>query len=227
MKPTLEQLKEQLNSLTEQIKKYESGERFELNRWYINKFKELGFALDESYGYGFESNMSGWRDKANYGFKFKVDCYDWRLATHSEVEAALIAEAKKRGFKEGVRFNSARNGSEQRYESIKWEYGHNYNDCLCMSSCGNGTVYYNGQWATIIPQEEKIEIGGYKLTFETVTTTEGKREDGTKIDGHYFSKLFWESAKAVSLNNKAKIMVGCSKQFDVSLDTINAILKKL
>jgi hypothetical protein len=51
--------------------------------------------------------------------------------------------------------------------------------------------------------------------------------NGTTIDGNLFTKEFWQSAKLISEHSKAKIMVGCSKQFDVSLETINQILNKL
>lgn len=48
-----------------------------------------------------------------------------------------------------------------------------------------------------------------------------------EIDGNVFTTEFWQAAKLISEHSKAKIMVGCSKQFDVSIDQINAILEKL
>ena len=69
-----------------------------------------------------------------------------------------------------------------------------------------------------IAAAEKIEIGGYKVEFKNGTTF---------ISGNEFTKEFWQAAKLIPEHSKAKIMVGCSKQFDVDLTTINKILSKL
>ena len=236
MKPTLEELKEQLNSLTEQIKKYESGDRFEVG-WY-RSIKESDYFI-------YRTTKEHYMDTHGivYGvFRTDVSFESYHEgsflpATPSEVEAALIAEAKKRGFKEGVWFNSIYSGSECYILNCKFEYKRDEpllkNDALWID--GN-TVYMAGQWATIIPQEEKIEIGGYEVK---ITQTQDPYYNGsgkcmnipmvkcTSIDGNIFYKDFWLAMKNISEHPKAKGMIGCSKQFDVSLETINKILSKL
>ena len=95
------------------------------------------------------------------------------------------------------------------------------------------TIYYNvwektinnlkdagvlDEWFEPVYEEDKIMISNYEVLFFKAHTT---------IDGYMFTQQFWEAAKVISINSKAKIMIGCSKQFDVSLDTINKILNKL
>lgn len=66
-------------------------------------------------------------------------------ATDKEVETALIAEAKKRGFKEGVEYIAvgACSGS---YFTLKGEVKF-YLDQLSAVDCGG--MFANGKWATI------------------------------------------------------------------------------
>lgn len=95
------------------------------------------------------------------------------------------------------------------------------------------TIYYNvwektinnlkdagvlDEWFEPVYEEDKIMISNYEVLFFKAHTT---------IDGYMFTQQFWEAARIISSNTKAKIMIGCSKQFDVSLDTINKILNKL
>src|SRR3990167_5919954 len=70
-------------------------------------------------------------------------------------------------------------------------------------------------------EEDKIEIGGYEVCFI------GTNNKYTIITTEVFLKSFWEAAKTISEHSKAKIMIGCNKQFNVSLETIEKILKKL
>jgi hypothetical protein len=74
-----------------------------------------------------------------------------------------------------------------------------------------------------ILKDDVIKIGGYDVEIHNDNKTNGY----TLIDGHQFTYEFWLSARFISEHSKAKIMVGCSKQFDVSLEVINAILSKL
>ena len=78
------------------------------------------------------------------------------------------------------------------------------------------------QWEPVYEEDEIIKIGGYEVIFvkDILTNT-------TMIDGNQFTLKFWEAAKLISSHSKAKIMVGCSKQFDVSLEIINKIIGRL
>ena len=225
MSKEIEQLRKEFNERIDALLKQPA--KFEVGKWYhagrgdiINYQGVAEKKLSQTHVIYFGFCNQEWKDKEIMSIN-----YMGKECTPSEIGAALIAEAKRRGFKEGVKYSGI--GPHDTPSTIKgteFRYSSHGEDSLCQ--WGAGFVYFKGQWAEII-NDEKIEIGGYEVKFEEVTTTEQKREHGTKIDGHYFSKLFWESAKVVSLNNKAKIMVGCSKQFDVSLDVINKILAKL
>jgi hypothetical protein len=231
-KEEIEQLKKQLNDISDKIKQLEKPQ-FEVGKWYkIEDLSETGVVcikeIRDNYilVYGKFPLLSDWQDS----WEIKSDSIygkEMTPATDKEVEEALKAEAVKKGIKVGVtldRQNLVYNKHKVTInkEFAEWEFVPRLNQLMHHGVA----VFEEGNWAEIV-KEEKIMIDRYEVKFETVTTTEQKREFGTKIDGHFFSKLFWESAKVVSLNNKAKIMVGCSKQFDVSLETINKILDKL
>lgn len=159
---------------------------------------------------------------SNWGHDFEL--HKIRLATEQEIKTHLEAEAKRRGFKgDFVRFKFGEipttdntNNGNYRGDITRYDYVSN-SDVL---GYGYGIIYKQGKWATILPNEEVIEIGGYKvmLAANGIDTT---------IDGNKFTWEFWKAAKLISEHSKAKIMVGCSRQYDVSLETINAILDRL
>lgn len=152
-----------------------------------------------------------------------------RLATKGEIERYLIKEAKRRGFKEGVKFNSLINTGKYVHSG---KYAYHYDTGAtswkeCLTDGSNSFMYADGIWADII-KGGKIEIGGYEVKFCGDVLPKGKSEGSyTTIDGHTFPKSFWTAAKVVSEHSKAKVAVGCSKQFDVSIDVINQILNNL
>ena len=218
----LQKLREQLNSISEQINKLETKPEYEVGVWYksesyfIRPTEMLSPAYAKVYGV-----MDGeWKNGKN----LTMNGYEKLVpATETEIKDMLSKEAIKRGFKIGLKVNREMfNGANYPEVVIAGSDFHydNYEDEL---SLGDRAIYSQGLWATIVAvKEPKIEIGGYEVRFFT---------DGclnvTAIDGYGFSKDFWQAAKIISLHSKAKIMIGCSKQFDVSLETINLILAKL
>lgn len=98
----------------------------------------------------------------------KLSCGKYRLATKQEIEQHLIAEAKRRGFEKGVRYN----------------YPHlpHINERLCSGTfhlndlndlCDYSSVIYRNEdnaWAEIIKDEE-IKISGYKAKFDKARKT--------------------------------------------------------
>ena len=70
---------------------------------------------------------------------------DLRPATDKEVEAHLIAEAEKRGFKDGAKYQWA--GLEIRTVEYPLEYENK------RLSDANGYIIYDGRWAEIIKAE--------------------------------------------------------------------------
>lgn len=160
---------------------------------------------------------------------------EMREATKEEIESNLITEAKRKGFVEGAYFISCfddkdmvrkispyRNG-----DNIKWCYS---NDELRSDNginnlnggCSNPAIYMNGKWADLIINQS-IKIDKHEVNFIFTSNYFSY----TIIDGHRFEKKFWEAAAEISKHSKAKVMIGCLKQFDVSLETINKILDEL
>lgn len=88
-------------------------------------------------------------------------------ATPQEVEAALICEAKKRGFKKGARYLSAWNNEAYCIYPQDLYYNAKKN-CLATHD-GNKCIFQNGKWATIIQPE--------KMTLEQI-----EKELGRKIE---------------------------------------------
>ncbi len=180
MKITKKQIKElhQSGDVSKLKEWYPSvfGEELEVGAWYyVDRKKEDEFkALVMFKGYGIEtygfSHYNIWTNIYGSHNTFKNERYIYTKATHQEIETALINEAKKRGFINGVSY-------ENRYSSkgvIKEKcfiYNHKTNSLSQVNNNGNNNVHYifhNGTWATIIPTkqmtQEQIEKElGYKI----------------------------------------------------------------
>jgi hypothetical protein len=135
--------------------------KLEVGRWY--KSPEFGSSLfcvtkinrDYATAYGF--NFIGkWQDKKD---KFASSNLENKtLATPEEVETALINEAKKRGFKEGLKgfidqdLNKNTN-KKLMFSHLSFDEDYNW---LCD---GHGNVIFkNGKWATIIDQTTEMTL---------------------------------------------------------------------
>lgn len=137
----------------------------EVGRWYKGTKRNflLNYQGDNMENYGFWEDK-GFRNNLYFGSYWSNECIE---ATPKEVETALIAEAKKRGFVEGAKFKSFERGNlvrtigkfqhygifdySDRYNSLnvstiksEWE---NYNS--------NQRIFDNGKWASIIHEEIK------------------------------------------------------------------------
>ena len=77
-------------------------------------------------------------------------------ATDKEVETALIKEAKKRGFKEGVKFKSV--AGEHSYYTLDILKPYFDGERLYLSSCG--VIFKNGKWAEIIEEPKTVTLNG-------------------------------------------------------------------
>lgn len=123
----------------------------QLNKWYKvsnSKFmvyltKYVGLNQCEGFYFGADSGeYKGFSD--NLGFRYCV------LATKQEIEQALIFEAKRRGFKEGVKFKDLHIGKEAIVDEVRY-----YDDSEDLRA-GGYCIFYGGQWAEII--DEKAEL---------------------------------------------------------------------
>lgn len=155
--------------IDEQLKQLEELPKLEVSKWYAdpNNLSYVYFITntcsEQIKGYGFLGGA--WRDEFNLlNYSVKND----RPATDKEVETALIAEAKKRGFKEGGSFTAIRDtqinddNDECRFYSknkatvCNFEY---VNEILYTYGSGRYIVFEKGKWATII-KEPTIHLEG-------------------------------------------------------------------
>jgi hypothetical protein len=147
-------------------------DNLEVGKWYTDDLDQ-GFLVfitkikgDKYYGFGF--NGSGaWSEGGNGSWGSISNDID-RLATDKEVEQALIKEAKKRGFKEGVTVKSSYDKTHIR--TIKSSFELSLNGLVFYCNEGNRThLFNNGVWATIIK--------------ETITKEQAEKELGKTIEG--------------------------------------------
>lgn len=162
LKITKEQVKELYNSINKtgslELLKEMFPEAFieeiKIGTWIkcVSKGNLLFFKSTEpNSNYGFSFVTKQWSEKLSV----RVMDYEFITATDDEVEAALIAEAEKRGFKPGVYFKSMSSGGLVfNTEVVNWKlWGKNG---LAMHGC-NSVVMRGGIWATIIPTMTKAE----------------------------------------------------------------------
>ena len=165
----IEALEAELQKLKNEVKP-----KFEVGKWYkINN--EDGKALfhlsdirhDETFkGYGFDY-INDWNNSeiANWG---NINETGWTLATHKEVEEALIKEAKNRGFKEGVKvlrsdkLLSANETSSAPNEVYIMNNKYSYNAELNTLKIDGRVIFGTGEWAEIV-KDEPIMINGFKV----------------------------------------------------------------
>jgi len=222
---TLEELTQQLADIQKEIETLKQTKPvFEVDKWYKqNNGKKMWFirSLDRGQQMSFGFNEDGiWQPLTE---RHSVRS-EFHVATNTEIQETLEKEAVKSGLVDGAKYTVRSYKGEVFNRVVRYP--------LRLNGAGNGLVDVggnylldatDGQWATV-QKEQPLMIGGYEVKvypkdkFEDVCTT---------IDGNRFGLDFWQAAKLISEHSKAKIMVGCSKQFDVSLELINQILEKL
>ena len=144
--------------------------KLEVGKWYKYTKHDCNFLFNITgidklvdggvIAYGFDDDSwevcDRWLDDSDYK--------DIKPATDQEVKEALIKEAKKRGFEEGVMYQTAFGDST-----------HRINGELDFGFCGrinihakksNGIIFENGKWGTII---------------ETITKEEAEKQLGKTI----------------------------------------------
>lgn len=142
-----------------------------------------------------------------------------RPATKEEVESALIKEAEKRGFKEGVEIMSFFSNLTPYVSPVKlkqkdkWKYK---SDEDSLHHEDGARIYCKGKWAEIV-KDSPIKIGGYEMKVEG---------DAVKFGCKNFSKVELEHLHDIMMENDFTT-VHFNNYEPVSLDTINAILEKL
>jgi len=125
--------------------------------WYINPAcKEfVGFWDGTNYVYGLTGSGIWFDVSTNICWSDSDKKADKKL-----VESMLIKEAKRRGFKKGVRYYCFLHRVERVCKTEKYSYDRGRN-CLYVAGW---IIFKDGKWATII--ENKLEINGKEVRIE-------------------------------------------------------------
>jgi hypothetical protein len=169
----------------------------------IKKFNGEGY-VDNQYCYPLK-----WNDHyAGYVYEKALES-----ATPSEIEAHLIEEAKRRGYKQGVVVKSFHNRNTWALQGdVRYiEETDSLSDRMTY-------LYQKGKWAEII-KEEKIKIGGYEVEFK-----KGEIKVGCKYFTNYMIKCLDEVSKFCKSTDN---VITVNTYGDILLsDDIHSILKK-
>ena len=100
--------------------------------------------------FGFDVDGNWMTDNATTYFN-----ENYTEATPEEVEASLISEAKKRGYKQGITcaFGKGAHNRMIRENEIRWVPDWQDKGALCM---GTNVIFTQGNWAKILPQEKTV-----------------------------------------------------------------------
>jgi len=118
------------------------------------------FDSDEGYGFKLDGSWGSW------GNDTYIVCHKLAPATDKEVEQALIKEAKRRGFKDGVKLNVDGIGFYQGYgndliitDMNKIVFNPDSNGLVARKQGGdyNTAIFKDGKWATIIETITKAQ----------------------------------------------------------------------
>ena len=158
----LEELKQEKKQLKKQLKELPS---LEVGKWYNSDNDSLIFITEfldscDFDGYGFFHGK--WENKSYNYYSYE---YGLVPATDKEVETALIKEAKKRGFKEGVIVESFIHNRKLECKNVisgtefisyaginKLHFGIDNGNCV--------VVFHKGKWAEIIEEPKTVTLNG-------------------------------------------------------------------
>ena len=147
------------------------GNKLEVGKYYIHKIHNdlINIAeineKDEIKFYGFEDyeseNTIRFRDerKSPLFYGYGRDSNNLRLATEEEVREALINEAKKRGYKKGVKCKFGTSKEIRVIETNNFIFEFNSNKLYLRHSSGDNAdeIFRNGFWAEIIEEKNTID----------------------------------------------------------------------
>lgn len=157
MKNEIELLKEQLNSISEQIKALESNPRFEIGKWHKSdrfpKWVMYRESKDSCYGIDCDGD---WFYNTQINF---TDPHVSSFATPQEIEDALIKEFLKKNPTAPYKVKSLDSGNIFEFNKKEFQFNEKTNT-LYIVGYGILEVFRNGKWAEII-KDEVIKVGGY------------------------------------------------------------------
>jgi hypothetical protein len=152
--------KQERKQLKQQLKDLSS---LEVGRWYkvFRDEKETSsLVVFNGYNiltYGFTHINRSWTESYGCSSSFRNPDYRYSPATDKEVKEALIKEAKKRGFKEGVKYTNNGGGTNQLKSSdLIYEYVSGVGMTLGTEDIW---FYSKGKWAEII-KPKTVNLNG-------------------------------------------------------------------
>ena len=145
----------------------------EVGKWYFKQYDRessiiffcQGHRSGIAYGYGIDTSNNGKTEWLSDSDVVESNNDGFREATPEEVKQALIDEAKRR-YKVGDRIKSLRNDwvhniGEMQVDVLSPTKEWNYWVVTVVAEedewnkmCSNPTVFKDGQWASVIPQEK-------------------------------------------------------------------------
>jgi len=155
------ELKQEKKQLKKQLKELPS---LEVGRWYHSKYGKWTYllylvsidkGLDSCTAYGFVDGE--WYSQKDINFDT-----DQIRATDQEVETALIKEAKKRGFKEGVSIITPK-GNKVTQKCNKYHFNKHLNILATNESYTElnfDSIFIDGKWAEIIEEPKTVTLNG-------------------------------------------------------------------
>ena len=164
---TFELTQEQINQLAEKKHAKKLLQKFipeafktklEVGRWYKLKDNPKILALYDCFKhhrpYAYIFN-----EKGDYEYRVEFSLFElptyWELATEEEISEFLIKEAKKRGYKEGVKCKFGIIEEIRTIETNDFVFKLEYNTLGIKLKNGNADVIFrSGKWAEIIEHSE-------------------------------------------------------------------------
>ena len=138
--------------------------KLEVGKWYISEHY-LAYYLGDYKCNCIKLSDGAWFENMHHSLSGHLKSY--KLATEEEVSEALINEAKKRGYKEGVKCKFGIIEEIRTIETNDFVFKLEYNTLGIKRKNGNADIIFrSGKWAEIIEQSEptKEEINRV-LTF--------------------------------------------------------------
>ena len=177
------------NKISKWEKRLEDCNKLKVGNWYKDG-KALVYCNslfdNDIIGYGFSFN-GNWHSYNEVPFMGG----NWALATDKEVEDALIKEAKRREFKEGVDVKWHSLDEVWRNSQGKFHY------CKDMNSLyfGNYSIFEDGKWADIIEEPvyeyQWLVSDDNNTRFKTVTPSyyTSSSEASLRVNGNVYNKI--------------------------------------
>lgn len=228
----IQKLEKAVLDIQEKIKELKNEKpEFEVGKWYIG-CNNFPFFITEHkkdewvYCYGFDLD-GDWFDENQYSNRSQTSISNIkRPATNEEVEAALISEAKKRGFKKGVKFDCLLNHNDVFFSDFwctskpsvgLWAYG---------QKTYNGVFFKDGQWAEII-EEPKVIINGYEMEQDGDIISFGCAKF-SKFQLNSYIEFFKRDAQAWGVRSNRTIKsITLDSGVEITIEQLEQIVKNL